>query len=186
MKKWCFVLALLLMVVLTVGTIPANAGTFNTFDYTFNSEGVTATGTLSGDLIAPGEYLLTSGTIYLTGAPRDLNGNGALAPNPPYAFEIGGGTTLNGLDDLLFPDADPQIDTEGGLAFLMHSGLGVGIGGNSPGSYWMFGGNWELNTNGSFSATPSPVPEPATLGLLGTGLIGLGLVIKRKRTRANS
>ena len=177
---------LLFTTALTVGTIPANASTFNTFDYIFNSGGVTATGTLTGDLIAPGEYLLTSGTIHLTGAPANLDGNGALVPNPPYAFEVGGGTTLNGLDDLFFPGADPQIDTAGGLAFLMNSGLGVGLWGNSPGSYGMFGGDWELYTNGSFSATAAPAPEPATFAMFGAGLIGLGAVIRRKRTRANN
>ena len=49
------------------------------------------------------------------------------------------------------------------FAFLMSDGLGLGIGGNGGDSYWIFGGNWTLNDNGSFVLTA--VPESSSLVL---------------------
>lgn len=61
------------------------------------------------------------------------------------------------------------------------------------------GGGWSLNfafipasggspafyqfVNGTFTAgtPPAPTPEPGTLGLMGTGLVGLAVVIRRRR-----
>jgi len=152
----------LLFFIAAPGGRTALADSFN-YIYT-DATGVSATGTLTGTLTAPGEYTLTSGTITLTGAPPctncgglsgPLNGTGILASPPPQPFQVGGGTELIGLDNLLFPGEDPELDTNGGLSFQMNSGLGIGMGGNGPGNYWIFGGNWSLNNNnGIFAATP--------------------------------
>jgi hypothetical protein len=162
------------------GCLPAMA---DSFDYSFVSfdGSVTATGTLTGDPIAANEYLITSGSIFITGAPvAGLNGSGLLVSPAPQPFNVGGGTQLIGLDNLFFPNGNPQLDTTGGLAFAMSPGYGVGLGGNGADSYWLFGGNWELNTNGTFSASisasDSAAPEPASLFLFGGGLLAVGFI----------
>jgi len=148
------------------GPVPATPPpTVDSFAYRYtDATGVSATGLLTGTLTAPGEYTLTSGTVTLTGAPPctncgalsgPLDGTGILVSPPPQPFQVGRGTELIGLDNLFFPDTDPQLDTNGGLSFRMNSGLGIGIGGNGPDNYWIFGGNWSLNNNnGIFIATP--------------------------------
>lgn len=40
--------------------------------------------------------------------------------------------------------------------------------------------------NPSWALTPIPVPEPATLALFGVGLLGIGLLFRRKRARHGS
>ena len=59
-----FPLALLALAVALAITPAALADSFN---YTYTDGTLTATGTLSGNLVAPGEYDITSGTIPITG-----------------------------------------------------------------------------------------------------------------------
>jgi hypothetical protein len=93
------------------------------FTYSFTgSQGETAVGSLSGHLTAPGQYLITSGTITIAGDGA-LNGTGVLVSPVPLNFYTGGGTILTGLDNLLFPDSNPQLTTTGGLGFMMNSSL---------------------------------------------------------------
>ena len=185
MKKFCLALFAVAMALVIVR--PAMA---ETFDYTFTDGSLDATGTLTGSLASPGVYDITSGTIDLTGTSFD--GTGVFVPVLPNGnFYDGGGTilTFNPLPDTdLYPGADPEIDNNGALTFDITSGPGAGDGlaiwSNGTDTYGGWGGSWAFvdnpGSNGNFDATLEPSPEPSSLLLLGTGLLGLAFVAFRK------
>jgi hypothetical protein len=179
------------MAALALGIAIAPAAKADTFDYTFTYGSVVATGTLTGSEASPGVFDITSGTISLTGTSFD--GTGVFTPVESNGnFYTGGGTilTFSPLPDTdLYLGSDPQIDSNGAFTFDITTGAGTGNGiaiwSNGPDNYGGFGGNWAFNDLGggaSFNATLVPTPEPSSLLLLGSGLLGLAVVLFRKRT----
>jgi hypothetical protein len=196
MKKQLFALTMAMAVAFASSTAKADD-----FSYTFTgNDGVVATGTLTGSAVSTGVFDITSGTITLTGAPAcnncgalsgPMDGNGVFATNPGTGvFQTGGGSELilDGTNSLLYPSANQLIDNAGILLFQMDSGLGVGLFSNEPNGpgYGMFGGNWTLGDSGDLNVTsgdPSATPEPSSLMLLGTGLLGVAGAARNKFRR---
>jgi hypothetical protein len=164
----------------------APAALADSFNFTFSAGTVHATGTLTGSEIGnTGEWFITGGTIDITSGGI-VQGSGSLfstLPNPVGSVpltSVGFGGTNMTYDNLFTPGANPQLDSNG-LIFEVN-GKGISIWGNGANDYALWEGNWEyiVNNGASFDATPAPTPEPSSLLLLGTGLLGLALVAFRK------
>jgi hypothetical protein len=159
------------------------------FSYTYSdSQGVSASGTLTGTLIAPDEYDITSGTISITSGGAVQGSGGVLLSNPnapgttTNTTLAGGGTYLT-YDDLLFPGSNPQLDGNGLLFDL--NGVAVNIWGDGVSEYQAFEGNYLFNDNGSgtFNAVNAPEGGAALLYLLVAGGACFGAMFFSSRSR---
>ena len=173
----------LVILVLAVGLACASGAYADTFDWTFSGGGVTASGTLTGTPIGGGVYDLTGGTILVSGATE--NGSGVLVPinpsqgipstnhqnNDPFYTLPGdtGGIDFT-YDDQLTLAPNQQLSGNG-LLFAI-GGYGINLWGNSSSNYEFFQGFYQVDAQGSFTATPVSTPEPSVVSLLTLGLIG--------------
>ena len=203
MKK--FLLALLAMAVALAITPAAMA---DSFSYTINGSNFTGNVTFTtGDTTVnnlPGPsgnvsaYVITSasGNINIVGGPTynftdaqvTLPDNGANA----YNLEDNGSFEYDNLLYTGLPGND--VLDWGGVLFSPAPGselnlFGGGFGSGAPDNgsfYFADNGSYHSNnpvidlSNPDGAAVFSPVPEPDSLLLFGTGVIGLGLVVSRK------
>jgi len=141
---------------------------------TFNIGGNVGSALLNTTDLGGGQFLVTSGTLDVT-AGGDI-GTYPVIPGGPAVFGVPG---FN-VDNVLYPAGDPILDVYG-LAFGSGS-LTINIWGNGPGNYsfYSYDGNYNVAYDGPGTATATAVPEPTSLLLLSSGLLGIARITARK------
>ena len=167
---WIVVVGLALL-----GGLTSGARATEEFQFSYSGEGVTGSGLVTAELIAPGEWLAISGTDTTSGGP--IAGTLTLQPNPNGAETATSPSGFFYYDNLLFPDSDPIIDNAG-LLFVNGTGGEVNLFSYGPDSYTHYD-NTGFNVMVTFDQ--SAVPEPASLALFGVGVGLLGWTRRRRQ-----
>jgi hypothetical protein len=171
------------------GTTPGSPDP--TFLFSYDDGTNTARGLLTADSLGGGSYLVTGGSLTVTGPIAGIASTWTIIPGGPDQFNIPGWF----VDNVLFPfgSSGPVLDNAG-LALTDGTNFMNIFGGTNGAGFYSIGvadpnGSvlyWNPGNNGGVPATVSAtvVPEPATLISAGTAvLLGLGYAWRRRTAK---
>lgn len=185
--KYAFTVVSLMIVLigLSPAALRADTATFIWTDTTLCTcvagPSVTASGTLTATSIGGGEYVVTSGSGTINGDSLTLYAgldNGSIQTDPHGLFNF---------DNLLYPTST-LIDNPGLIFLDTTTGGEWNILYAGPGAYssYLWNGSYTSQAvTTSTTLTLTAVPEPRTIGLLLSGLFGLGLLAAMKCLRGS-
>ncbi len=144
------------------------------FNFSFTGPTFSGSGVFDAASVHSGEFQI----VGVTGTTDTGNGTlraitGVITP---------GGYEFN--DNLLFfPAQGGAFFDANGVSFILRNGAEVNLF-SANGAYLMRTNGNEVNEVANIAVTPaaSPIPEPGTLTLLGTGVLSLAGVVRRKLT----
>jgi PEP-CTERM motif-containing protein len=137
------------------------------------------TGTLSSGSVSGGGTFAGGGSFTLVGQGTWLAG---LSGSPKGKTTLFSGSFVGPIDWTLDSKVGPKetFTLTGNIAGMLYNG--VSVSGTTTQNYYsysgqLFSGIGHIQVG---NTTLSTVPEPGTLGLLGTGLVGIAVVFRRK------
>ncbi len=173
MRISCFVAFIAIM----SGSLAARADSFN-FSFGTSSDFFSGSGTLStGTLQAPGQYSITSvsGSAATASNSPDLTITSILAPGT-FPTPSNGGTFPANDNSLFVTNGIGSLDGYG-LAFILSNGAQINLYNPQGSAYDALleqpDGRLNFASLTTTITAVAPAPEPSTLVLLGTGLLGV-------------